>query len=74
MVRRGFTVLLVALAPACAGAAGFTDAPQPGQLAALAGACVLAAVLQTITGSTVQPQKNSQCHKIVISSVLQRGP
>jgi hypothetical protein len=46
MVRRAMTVLLAALAAASAGAAGFTEAPHAGQLAALVAACIFAAALQ----------------------------
>jgi hypothetical protein len=44
--RRVLTELLAALNTACAGAVGFTDAPQASQLAFLLAACVFAA-LQT---------------------------
>jgi hypothetical protein len=50
-------VLFAALAAACAGAAGFTEAPHAGQLAALAGACVFAAALQTMDNADAAPSK-----------------
>ena len=52
MPRRALTALLAALAVASASAAGFTVAPHPEQLVALALASAFAAALQLFTGPT----------------------
>jgi hypothetical protein len=49
MIRRGPSVLLAALATACASAAGFAEAPRPAQLILLMLACVFAAALQLLS-------------------------
>jgi hypothetical protein len=50
MIRRALTVLLAALATACASAAGFSEAPSVGQLVFVVAACLFAAGLQVVTG------------------------
>lgn len=59
MVRRALTVLFAVLATACAGAAGFADAPHAGQIMLLAGACIFAAAVHWITAPTLPAPKKA---------------
>jgi hypothetical protein len=51
MIRRVLTVLLAALATACASVTGFTEAPSLHQLIFVVAACVFAATLQAAVSS-----------------------
>lgn len=60
MVRRALTVLFAALAAACAGVVGFTEAPSIAQLVALIGACVFAAAVQTMDSAGAVAHKKDE--------------
>jgi hypothetical protein len=69
MFRRALPVLLAALVAECAGAAGFTEAPHAGQLAALIGTCIFAAALQTMDSADAAPSKKvCDCETVLIAS------
>jgi hypothetical protein len=67
MIRRALTVLLVALATACASAAGFTEAPHTEQLAFLLGACVFAATLQMVAAQAPESSKKGIEYQLIQS-------
>ena len=54
MVLRALTVLFAALVTACAGAAGFNDAPHTGQVVILISAAIFSGAFQALTFKKTQ--------------------